>query len=167
MHLPVTVEAATIERKYVERFSRLSRVARQHMNVALLTQHMNARCQKLRIVRTVRRVTVQAIFAHRRMVPEKRPAFFRMAGVTHIIDGNLSEHPTRLAAMRIVAGGAPNFHVAKFRAKQMGGALEQSLSLLNVAPETDFFNRWCHQQMFRQSRTKNLRYLGVRLIGEV
>ena len=115
----------------------------------------------------MRRVTVHAILADRRMVPEKRTPFFGMAGVTHIIDGMIQEHLPPLAAMRIVAGSAADLHVAKLGAKQVGGALEQSLSLINMAAETSFFNRWCRQQVFGQSRVKNLRDLGVGLFGEV
>ena len=115
----------------------------------------------------MRRVTVHAILADRRMVPEKRTPFFCMARVTESIDGMLQEHLPPLPAMRIVAGRAADLHVAKLGAKQVGGALEQSLSLFNMAAETSFFNRWCRQQVFRQSRAKNLRDLSVGLIGEV
>ena len=59
------------------------------------------------------------------MVPEKRPPFFGMAGVTHIIDRKIDEHLAALPAMRIVAGSAADLHIAKLGAKQMGGALEK------------------------------------------
>src|SRR6266498_2509976 len=116
-------------------------MARQHMDMALLAQQMNARGEKLGIARTMRRVTIQAIFADGRMVPEKRPPLFGMAGVTHIIDGNIHEHLAPLAAMRIVAGRAADLHVAQLSAEQMGGALEEIFSSLNVATETSFFDR--------------------------
>ena len=115
-------------------------MARQHMNMALLAQQMNASRQKLGIARTMRRVTVQAILADRRMVPEKRTPFFGVAGVTHIIDGVIREHLSRLPAMRIVAGSAADLHVAKLGAKKVGGALEQSLSLFCVTSETSFLD---------------------------
>src|SRR6266851_5237247 len=113
----------------------------QRMNMALLAQQMNARRQKLGIARTMRRVTIQAIFADGRMVPEKRPPFFGMAGVTHIIDGMIHQHLAPLPAMRIVAGSAADLHVAKLGAEQMGGALEKIFSPLNVATETSFLDR--------------------------
>jgi hypothetical protein len=125
-------------------------MARQHMNVALLAQQMNARSQKLGIVRTMRRVTIQAIFADGRMVPEKRPPFFGMAGVTHIIDGMIHEHLSTLTAMRIVAGRAADLRVAKLRAEQMGRALEQSFPLFRVAAETGFFNSKGGQHLLRE-----------------
>ncbi|HYR77971.1 MAG TPA: hypothetical protein VEM96_19295 [Pyrinomonadaceae bacterium] len=87
----------------------------------------------------MRRMTVHAILADRRMVPEKRTPFFGMAGVTHIIDGMIHEHLPALTAMRIVAGSAADLHVTKLGAEQMGGALEQSFPLFGVAAETGFF----------------------------
>ena len=103
MDLPVAIGTAAIHGPYVQRFSGGGRMARQHMNVALLAQQMNTRRQKLGIARTMRRVTIQAIFADGRMFPEKRPPFFGMAGVTHIIDRKIDEHLAALPAMRIVA----------------------------------------------------------------
>ena len=82
------------------------------MNMALLAQHMRASRQELGIVRAMRRMTVHATLAGRRMFPEKRAPFFGMAGVTRIIDGMIHEHLPRLPAMRIVAGSAADLHVA-------------------------------------------------------
>lgn len=141
MDLPVAIGTAAIEGPDVQRFSGGRRMARQHMNVALLAQQMNASRQKLGIARTMRRVAVQAIFANGWMVPEKRPPLFGMAGITHIIDGKIHQHLAPLPAMRIVAGSAADLHVAKFGAKQVGGALEKIFSPLNVATETSFLDR--------------------------
>ena len=98
------------------------------------------------------RVTVQAILADRRVIPEKRTTLLRMAGVTHIIDGIVHEHLASLSAMRIVAGSAADLHVAKLAAKQMSGALEESFSLLDVATQASFLDRGSGQQPFRKSR---------------
>ena len=84
------------------------------------------------------------------MVPEKRPPFFGMAGVTHIIDGKIHEHLAPLPAMRIVTGSAADLHVAKLGAEQMGGALVQSFPLLSVATETSFFDREVGQHLVGQ-----------------
>src|SRR5215510_73349 len=65
MDLPVAIGTTAIEGPYVQSLSGGRRMARQHVNVALLAQQMNARSQELGIARTMRRVTVQAIFAHR------------------------------------------------------------------------------------------------------
>jgi hypothetical protein len=132
MDLGMTIDTAAIYGPYVQRFSGGGRMARQHVNMALLAQQMNASGQKLGIVRTMRRVTVHAILADRRMVPEKRTPFFGMARVTHIIDGIVHEHLAPLPAMRIVAGGAADLHVAKLGAEQMSGSLEQSFPLFGV-----------------------------------
>ena len=98
----------------------------------------------------MRRVTVLAILADRWMLPEKRPSFFGMAGVTHIVDGMIHEHLPTFPAMRVVAGRAANLHVAKLGAEQMGGALEESFPLFNVAAETGFFYGKGGQHLFRE-----------------
>ena len=90
------------------------------MNVALLAQQMRASRQQLGIARTMRRVTIQAIFADRRMVPENRSPFFGVAGVTQTIDRLIHEHLPPLAAMSIVTGSAADLHVALLGAEQMG-----------------------------------------------
>ena len=140
---------------------------RQHMNMALLAQQMNASRQKLGIARAMRRVTVQAILADRRMVPEKRTPFFGMAGVTHIIDGMIREHLPRLPAMRSVAGSAADLHVAKLGAKQVGGALEKVGPPIAVAGEAGFLYREAGQHVLRQFRVYDLRGFWPRRVCEV
>jgi hypothetical protein len=135
----MAIYTAAIYGPYVQRFSGGGRMARQHMNMALLAHQMSATNKKLGIARSMRRVTVLAILADRRMVPEKRTSFLGMAGVTHIIDGMIHKHLPALPAMGIVAGSAADLHVAKLGAEQMGGALEQSFPLFRVAAETGFF----------------------------
>jgi hypothetical protein len=98
----------------------------------------------------MRRVTVLAILADRRMLPEKRTPFFGMAGVTHIIDGMIHKHLPAFPAMRIVAGSAADLHVAKLGAEQMGGALEQGFPLFCVAVETGFFYGKGSQHILRE-----------------
>jgi len=137
------------------------------MNVAFLAQHMNPSLHKLGIARTMRRVTIHAIFADRRMLPEKRTPFFGMAGVTHIIDGIIHEHIVSLPAMRIVAGSAADLHVAKLGAKQVGGALEECFSLLSVATETSFFDTETGQHFLGQLCVDDLGRLALRCIREV
>jgi len=124
MDLGMAIDTAAIYRPYVQRFPGGGRMARQHMNVALLAHQMSATNEKLGIARSMRRVTVLAILADRRMVPEKRTPFFGMAGITHIIDGMIHEHLSAFPAMRIVARSASDLHVSKLGAEQMGGALE-------------------------------------------
>jgi len=135
MDLGVAIDTTAIERPYIQRFPGGGRMTGQHMNMALLAHQMNAIRQKLGIARTMRRVTVQAILADRRMVPEKRTPFFGMAGVTRIIDGMTHEHLFPLPAMRIVAGRAADLHVAKLGAKQVGGALKKVRPPVVVAGE--------------------------------
>ena len=159
----MAIGTAAIYRPYVQRFSGGGRMARQHMNMALLAQQMNASSQKFGIVRTMRRVTVHAIFADRRVLPEKRTPFFGMAGVTHIIDGMIHEHPAPLPAMRIVAGSAADLHVAKLGAKQVGGALEQSFPLIGVAAQTCFLYGEAGQHVLREFDLHRIQHWPVQL----
>lgn len=135
MDLGVAIDTTAIDRPYIQSFSCGGRMTGQHMNMALLAQQLNASRKKLGIARTMRRVTVQAILADRRMVPEKRTPFFGMAGVTQIIDGMIQEHLPPLPAMRIVAGSAADLHVVKLGAKQVGGALIKVRTPVAVAGE--------------------------------
>jgi hypothetical protein len=142
MNLAVAIQTTAIDGKYVQRFSGGGRMAWQHMNVALLAHHMSPSGQKLGIVRTMGRMTIKAILADRWMVPEKRAAFFGVAGVTDIINGLLYKHLCPRAAVWIVARGATNLHVVKFGAKQVGRALKKRLAPVNVAAEASVFNCW-------------------------
>jgi hypothetical protein len=150
MDLGMAIGTAAIYGPYVQRFPGGGRMARQHMNMALLAQQTNASSQKLVIVRTMRRVTVHAVLADRGMVPEKRTSFFGMARVTHIIDGVIHEHLPTLPAMRVVAGSAADLRVAKLSAEQMGGALEQSFPLFRVATETGLIYAKGGQHLLRE-----------------
>ena len=115
----------------------------------------------------MRRVTVQAVLAHRWMVPEKRTAFFSMAGVTHVIDGMVRKHLAPLTAMRIVAGSAADLHIVQFGAKQVGGPLVQSLSLFWVTGETGLFHRSSYHHSLWQPAANYFRDFGIRLVSKV
>jgi len=101
------------------------------------------------------------------MVPEKRPPFFGMAGVAYIIDGKIHEHLVPLPAMRIVAGSAADLHVAKLGAKQVGGALKESLSLLNMAAETSFLDREVSQHLLGQLGVYDLGRFTLRRVSQI
>src|SRR5690242_10460251 len=60
------------------------RVAR--VRVALLAEVGDRGLLQLLVVRAVRGVAVQAALAHRRVLPEKRPALFGVAGVALLVD---------------------------------------------------------------------------------
>ena len=139
MNHGVAIGATAIERPYIQRFPGGGRMAGQHMNVALLAQQMRARRQQFGIARTMRRVTAQTVLADGRMIPEKRPPFFGVAGVTQTIGGMIVEHLAALAAMRIVAGSAADFHVVSFGAKQVSGALIKVSPPIAVARQASFF----------------------------
>ena len=73
------------------------------------------------------------------MVPEKRPTFFGMAGVTQTIGGMIVEHLPALSAMSIVAGRATDLHVVSFGAKQVSGALIKVCPPVAVAGKASLF----------------------------
>ena len=112
----------------------------QHVNMALLAQQMDASSQKLGMIRTVRRVTIQAVLASRRMLPKKRTTFFGMAGVADVISRGLDKHLAATPAMRTVAGSAAYFCVPKLGAKHVGGALRECFSLICVTSKTGFLD---------------------------
>jgi hypothetical protein len=125
-------------------------MARQHMNMTLLTRHMSSSRQKLGIVRTVRRVTTHAILANRRVFPKERAPFFGMTAVTGIIDGRLRKHLVPIAAMRIVTGSAAYLHVALLGAEQMGRTLVHGFANARMAFETSFlYCKTCQQFLLR------------------
>lgn len=76
--------------------------------------------------RTMRLVAVGTTFHNRRMLPEKRSAPLRMAGVAVFVDARLFELGRVRRAMRIMAISAGEL---SFSERHVRGALELSLSL--------------------------------------
>ena len=144
----MAIDTAAIYGPYVQRFSGSGRMARQHMNMALLAHNVNARREKLGVAGPMRRVAVHTILAYRRVFPEKRAALFGMARITKIIGRSRHKHFSRLTSVRIVAGSAADFHVVVLCTKQMCGALVKDLSLFNVARQAQFFLRSFDKQVF-------------------
>ena len=116
-------------------------MARQHMDMALLTRQTRTHRQELGITRSMRCVTVHTILANRGMIPEKRTPFFGMAGVTGIVNRVTHQHLVRAAAMRIVAGCAADLHVAMLGAEQMGRALKRGFANARMAAKAGFLGR--------------------------
>lgn len=90
-----------------------------------------------------------------------------MTGVTHIVDGVISQHLPSLSAMRIVTGSTAHLHIAKLGAKQVSRALEKCLSLLHVAAQTSFLDIWPGQHVYRQSSVKDFRHLRLGFFAQV
>ena len=116
--------------------------------MALLARHVSASRQKLGIVRAMRRMARHAILANRRVFPEKRTAFFGMAAVAGIIDRLRDHHLVAIAAMRIVTGGATDFHVLLLGAEQMGRTLVHGFANTRMASKTSFLRRETCKQVF-------------------
>lgn len=145
----MAVYATSIDGPDVERPSGGRRMARQHVNVALLAQHVSPSSQKLRIIRAMRRVTVHTILARRRMLPQKRSPLFRMAGVANVIGRMFHKHLAAATAMRIVAGSATDLHVAMLRTKQVCRALRKCFAFIGVASQTSFLDTKRREHVLR------------------
>ena len=82
--LAVAVDAASVESEDVEPGD--GRMARQHIDVALLAQLVTALREQRDIIGAVRRVAGHAILLHRFMLPQEWTALLRMALITSLID---------------------------------------------------------------------------------
>jgi hypothetical protein len=69
MDLRMAIGTAAIYVPYVQRFSRDGLMARQHVNMALLAYQVNPGRQQLGVARSMGRMTVETVFANRRMLP--------------------------------------------------------------------------------------------------
>jgi len=106
--LRVTIDAATSEEIRARRTARqtLWCIEDGWMTRALvtrLTQKRRAHLQKRRLRRSVRFMTVAAVFRDRLVFPKKRPAVFRMAARAGLIDGVFYKLRRRRGAMRRMA----------------------------------------------------------------
>src|SRR5215470_10313509 len=76
------------------------------IGVALLAQPRPRDLQQEVVDRTVRIMAVQAVLAHRGMLPQERAALFRMALVAIVVNGGLVQKSFAVGAMGIVAARA-------------------------------------------------------------
>lgn len=129
MDLVVTIGTAAIKEKARARVPRRARVTWRHM--ALGTQPWIANFKQTVIDRTMRFMTIGAVFHHGRMFPKKRPAPLGVAGVAVFIDACLFELRRIGTTMRVVTIRACNFPLAQRhmrRAHQLGFALQVTLA---------------------------------------
>ncbi len=108
MNLGMTIHTTFVEGENVE--SRYGLMAPQHMYVALLAQLMGARGQQTDVVAAVRRMTGEAVLAHRRMFPLEWTALVRVTLITKLIGVAGLKHLAPFAAVWIVTGSASHFH---------------------------------------------------------
>ena len=57
------------------------------IGMTLLAEEGNRRDQQRALIRAMRRVAVQTVLAHRRMLEQEGSAFFRMALIARLVDG--------------------------------------------------------------------------------
>jgi len=98
-----------------------------------LAQQRRALCQHARVIRAVRRVTQAAVFADRRMLPQVRAAFFRVALFAGRVHGLSRQLRCRLIAVRTVTTTA--IHLAL--EKRVGEGFARFTALLLMAVEAD------------------------------
>src|SRR5207237_651326 len=134
VYLAVAVDAASVESEDVE--SGDGRMARQHIDVALLAQLVAALREQRDIVGAMRGVAGHAILLDWLMLPQEWTALLRVALITGLIDREAHEHSAPLTPVRIVAGDAIDFHHIVLCAEQMCRALVLCLSYIFVAAET-------------------------------
>ena len=73
------------------------------VGVALLTKERTRRHQQRFLVGAVSFMAVETVFAHGRMFPDERAAFFGVTGIADVIDGVGIEHWAGRRAVRVVA----------------------------------------------------------------
>lgn len=101
------------------------------------------------MVRTVRLMAIETIFPDRRMLPNEGTAFFVVALVTQLIDGNILEQWRGIGTVRIMT--IDTGHLA-FRQRHMRTFIKLYLLLL-VAGETGLIDiLFAQQALLRQFR---------------
>lgn len=100
--------------------------------------------QKLFVIRTMRLMAVQAIFANRWVLPQERPAFFRMAFIALLVYRICDDHFRRERAVRIVT--ARTCH-EPFANRMVGRPLDLGSNIV-VTSAARFFNPGSLQQLF-------------------
>lgn len=115
VNLRVAINAAAVDRKNRHRVARIGRMSSCRVMTAL-AQPRPRDLQQIVVDGAVRIMTVQAVFDHRRMLPEERTALFRMALEAYVINSRFLQQALRIAAVRIVTVRA--FHFA-FRQRHM------------------------------------------------
>src|SRR5215468_411160 len=105
MVLRVAVLALAVECVDRLRISRIAGVPGK-IGVALLAQPRPRDLQQEVVDRAVRIVAVQAVLAHRGMLPQERAALLCVTFVAIVVDGGLIQKSLAVGAMRIVAAGA-------------------------------------------------------------
>jgi len=137
MHLAVTVGAASVEGKNRwthgrrKRFQRPRRSWMARMDMTLSTKPRVGDFQQTIVDGTMRLVAVITPFQNRRMLPQKRTAALRVAGVAIFIDTRLHELRWVGTTVRIVTIGAdhlPLSHRHMRGAHELGFTLEMALT---------------------------------------
>ena len=109
--------------------------------VALLTKEGARGLQKFVVIGSMRMMAGHAIFPHRRVLPNKRPAFFGVALVTGVVDRIRFHQHFGRRAVRVVTIDAGNF---SFRQRHVRALVEFG-TLLTVAGLAGFVDAWFFQ----------------------
>lgn len=129
MDLTVAIGAAAIEKERRVLSARRNRMLRHAMTLS--AQPRVGHFEQPIVYRSVRLVTVGAVFHHRRVLMQKRTAAFGMAGIAIFVDAGLLELGRIGRAVRIVAACAsqlslPHGHVG--RTHQLSFPLQMTLT---------------------------------------
>lgn len=115
------------------------------LRMTLLAQHRTWCGQQRFEIRTVRRVTVQAILAHGRVLEQEWPALLRVTAITDFVDAIGFEQRGRRRAVRIVAIDATHFAFGQRHVR----TLVEFGALHLVAGEAGFVDRLSRGQAMR------------------
>lgn len=89
------------------------------LNVATLTELRPAQGEECFIIRSMRRMTIHAVLADRRMLPKERTPLVLMAAVALIVDRVSADEFLGLGSVRVVTDGALQLKRAAFVPKQV------------------------------------------------
>ena len=92
--------------------------------VAALTQHRRAHRQEMGVVRTVGRVTAEAVVADGAVLPEERAALFVVAGEAERVDARRAQHSVSARSMNVVTLAALHASAAVIVRQDVCGTLQ-------------------------------------------
>lgn len=111
------------------------------LRMTLLAEQRRNFLKQRRINRSVRRVAKRAVFGHRRVFPQERAAFFRVAGVARLIHCRFRQQSGRVRSVRAMT------FAARYQAEPHGmyGRLVEIRALFLVALVTNLGLAGCRE----------------------
>jgi len=142
VHFGMAIEAATpehesVDGRIIDLVTGIGHAGMARRGVALLTQQRRPAREKGWMVASVGLVAECAIFRHRSVLPQKRPALLGVTGKAGFIDRGLAQEILVIAIVWIVAAGAG--HVSE--TERVTAGFQAIAAAFLVAAETHFLLR--------------------------